>query len=122
MTRQIARSVHWLYWVLTFLPAATLVLFYGYVLHFRVLSGHWPHFNDPDHKTALFAFHRLAVGVSIMTAGASPFLWLVALPLAKRLGSMRAYFLRLSLYLILLLGLILMGQSDPGRFWNWFFD
>ena len=116
------RVVNWLYWVLTFLPAATLALFYGYVLHFRLMAGHWPHFNDPDPNTSLFALHRFAVAIGIMAASGSPFLWLVALPLAKGLAGWRTYFFRLGLYLSLLLVLILMGRSDPGGFFNWFVD
>lgn len=129
MTRALSRldrGLRLALWVLALAPAASLALFYSFVLRARFELGRWPAPYQPDPKE-IDQLHHLAVSLGLNGG-------LLSVPLLLGLGAVawarrspRGWSGRqLALMVVLSLGglalMLWVLRFDPGRFAEWFWD
>lgn len=115
----------WITWTWSLLPALVIVAFYGCVLHARLVLGGWPSLSQPDPKaieSGLFEIHRGVILAGAVLTSVSPTIWLLAVPSAEHLMSLKSFFVRLTIYLFSLAAFLAFVRMDPGNFIAWFVD
>lgn len=111
-------------WTITLMPSICLVLFYSFVLRARLVLGRWPIPYQPDPKSLGFLFHHLLNWLSFPALYLSTIAMFVLFSFRINSVKIRGFNYSLAALIFtssLILWLILF-QSDPGQFWEWFTD
>lgn len=119
----LVRSDEGRFWVLSLVPTAWLMLFYGFVLRARLALGYWPRPYQPDPKDLSFDLHYGAVFVGIYVVIVSAAAWLVFVLVRNRQSLRKTrHYLGMAYFVATFIAWWFILRVDPGSFFTWLLD
>ena len=113
-----------LVWMLASAPVLWAVAFWAFVLRARIALGYWPDPYRPDPKDLAFPIHYIVLLLGMpLTFTAVAMALILTVVFYRRLRHDRGRPVLAALVGVLgVVGLLIWGRTDPGRFLAWLGD